>query len=109
MSTGSMDWSGATALSAALIFVNVGVARGGSQGWVSPATLALLAAAAACFVAFWFVEKGSRHPLISTAHLKSRQVWPIVATTLATLTGIFAAINFTVVVFSQDPRAGYGM
>src|SRR5665213_1855451 len=28
MSTGRMDWSGTTALSAALIFVNVGVARG---------------------------------------------------------------------------------
>jgi predicted MFS family arabinose efflux permease len=108
-SGGSMDWLGAAALSAALIFVNVGVARGGSQGWTSPTTLALLAVAAACFVAFWFVEKSSSHPLISTAHLKSRQIWPIVATTLATLTGLFAAINFTVVVFSQDVRAGYGM
>ncbi|HEX3371631.1 MAG TPA: MFS transporter [Candidatus Acidoferrales bacterium] len=108
-SSGGMDWLGATALSAALIFVNVGVARGGSQGWATPATLALLAVAAACFVAFWFVERGSAHPLISTEHLKSRQVWPIVATTLATLTGIFAAINFTVVVFSQDSRVGYGM
>jgi predicted MFS family arabinose efflux permease len=107
--SGSMDWPGATALSAALIFVNVGVARGGSQGWASPTALALLAIAAACFVAFWFIEKRSGHPLISTAHLKSRQVWPIVATTLATLTGIFAAINFTIVVFSQDSHAGYGM
>ncbi|HET6143617.1 MAG TPA: MFS transporter [Candidatus Acidoferrales bacterium] len=106
---GSMDWLGAAALSAALIFVNVGVASGGSQGWASLATLALLGVAAACFVAFWFVEKCSSHPLISTAHLKSRQIWPIVATTLATLTGLFAAINFTVVVFSQDTRAGFGM
>jgi predicted MFS family arabinose efflux permease len=107
--SGKMDWPGASALSAALIFINVGVARGGSQGWASPAALALLAIAAACFVAFWFIEKRSGHPLISTAHLKSRQIWPIVATTLATLTGIFAAINFTVVVFSQDSHAGYGM
>lgn len=109
MSGGSMDWLGAAALSAALIFVNVGVARGGSLGWVSSTPLALLGTAAACFVSFWFVEKRSSHPLISTAHLKSRQIWPIVATTLATLTGLFAAINFTVVVFSQDSRAGYGM
>jgi predicted MFS family arabinose efflux permease len=108
-SGGRMDWTGAAALSAALIFVNVGVARGGSQGWLSPITLALLSVAAACFVAFWFVEKGSHHPLISTAHLKSPQIWPIIATTLATLTGLFAATNFTVVVFSQDARAGYGM
>ena len=108
-SAGSMDWLGATALSAALIFVNVGVARGGSHGWASPSAASLLVAAVACFVTFWFIEKHSAHPLISTTHLKSRQVWPIVATTLATLTGVFAAINFTVVVFSQDHRVGYGM
>ena len=86
-SPGSMDWPGAAALSAALIFVNLGVARGGSHGWASLAAVSLLAAALACFVAFWFIEKRSAHPLISTAHLKSRQIWPIVATTLATLTG----------------------
>jgi len=108
-SPGSMDWLGAAALSAALIFVNLGVARGGARGWVTSATASLLAAALASFAAFWFIEKRRTHPLISTSHLKSRQIWPIVATTLATLTGVFAAINFTVVVFSQDPRAGYGM
>jgi predicted MFS family arabinose efflux permease len=108
-SPGSMDWPGAAALSAALIFVNLGVSRGGSNGWASLAAASLLAAALACFLAFWFIEKRRPHPLISTTHLKSRQMWPIVATTLATLTGIFAAINFTIVVFSQDHRAGYGM
>jgi predicted MFS family arabinose efflux permease len=108
-SPGSMDWPGAAALSAALIFVNVGVARGGSHGWASLASASLLTAALAFFLAFWFIEKRRAHPLISAAHLKSRQIWPIVATTLATLTGIFAAINFTIVVFSQDHRVGYGM
>jgi predicted MFS family arabinose efflux permease len=109
VSQGSMDWPGATALSAALIFVNLGVARGGSHGWSSPEAVSLLAVALACFVAFWFVEKSRAHPLIRATHLKSRQIWPIVATTLENITGIFAAINFTVVVFSQDHRAGYGM
>jgi predicted MFS family arabinose efflux permease len=106
---GTMDWPGAGALSAALVCVNVGVNRGGSAGWINSGTLALLAATAGFFVGFWFIEKHRANPLISTVHLKSRQVWPIVATTLSTLTGIFAAINFTVVVFSQDPHAGYGM
>jgi predicted MFS family arabinose efflux permease len=108
-SIGKMDWTGAAALSAALICINVGVGWGGAHGWKSPATILLLAGALAMFVTFWFAEKQSACPLISTRHLKSRQVWPIAATTLATLTGIFAAINFTVVVFSQDHRAGYGM
>lgn len=108
-SAGRMDWPGAAALSAALVCINIGVNRGGSHGWTNFATLSLLAATAGFFVAFWFIEKHRANPLISTAHLKSRQVWPIVATTLSTLTGIFAAINFTVVVFSQDPRVGYGL
>jgi len=108
-SAGKMDWPGAAALSAALVCINIGVNRGGSHGWKNFAALSLLMATAGFFVAFWFIEKHRANPLISTAHLKSRQVWPIVATTLSTLTGIFAAINFTVVVFSQDPRVGYGL
>jgi len=89
--------------------VNIGVNRGGSHRWSDPAAAFLLLAALGCFVIFWFVEKHGANPLISTSHLKSRQVWPIVTTTLATLTGVFAAINFTVIVFSQDHHAGYGM
>lgn len=108
-SAGKMDWAGAAALSAALIFINVGVARAGSRGWIDPSVVALVALALASFAAFWLIEKRRAHPLIRTAHLKSRQIWPIIATTVATLTGVFAAINFTIVVFSQDPRAGYGM
>jgi predicted MFS family arabinose efflux permease len=106
---GRMDWPGAAALSAALICVNIGVNRGGSHGWLNPATEGLIFAAIACFVLFWFIENHRTHPLIRTGDLKSRQVWPIVTTTLATLTGVFAAINFTVIVFSQDHHVGYGM
>ena len=108
-SAGSMDWPGAAALSAALIGVNLGVNRGGSHGWSDRGTAFLLVGALACFVGFWFVEKRRAHPLIRTSDLASRQVWPIVTTTLATLTGVFAAINFTVIVFSQDHTIGYGM
>jgi predicted MFS family arabinose efflux permease len=106
---GRMDWPGAAALSAALICVNIGANRGGSHGWSDPLTALLLIAALGCLVIFWFVEKHRANPLISARHLKSRQVWPIVTTTLATLTGVFAAINFTVIVFSQDHHVGYGM
>lgn len=106
---GRMDWPGAAALSAALICINIGVNRGGLRGWSDAGTLSLLAAAVACFVLFWLIENRRDNPLIRTKDLQSRQVWPIVMTTLATLTGIFSAINFTVIVFSQDHRVGYGM
>lgn len=108
-SLGSMDWRGAAALSAALVFLNVGVARAGSEGWTGPTVALCFALALGCFAAFWWMENRQAHPLIRTEHLKSRQIWPIVATTVATLTGVFAAINYTVVVFSQDAHAGYGL
>jgi predicted MFS family arabinose efflux permease len=106
---GRMDWAGAAALSAALVCVNIGVNRGGSHRWSDPAAAFPLLAGLGWFVIFWFVEKHRANPLISIRHLKSRQVWPIVTTTLATLTGVFAAINFTVIVYSQDRHVGYGM
>jgi predicted MFS family arabinose efflux permease len=108
-SHGKMDWPGASALSLGLIFVNVGVTFGGSRGWAAGPTVGLLAASLASFVAFWFIEERGACPIITVSHLKSRQVWPIVTTTLATLTGVFAAVNFTIVVFTQDPKVGYGM
>ena len=106
---GKMDWPGATALSAALIAINFAANSGGSIGWLNARTLAPLLITAICFLAFWVIEKRRTHPLIRTEHLKSRQAWPILAATLAALTGIFAAINFTVVLFSQDHHFGYGM
>jgi predicted MFS family arabinose efflux permease len=106
---GRMDWPGAAALSVALICINIGVGRGGTYGWGNTLTLSLFGLATAFCLSFWFIEKKSTHPLIRTTDLKSRQVWPIVTTTLATLTGIFSAINYTIVVFSQDHRVGYGM
>jgi predicted MFS family arabinose efflux permease len=76
---------------------------------MNPRTLGLILTTAICFLTFWFIEKKRANPLIRTDHLKSRQVWPIIAATLAALTGIFAAINFTVVLLSQDKHVGYGM
>jgi predicted MFS family arabinose efflux permease len=55
------------------------------------------------------IEKRRRHPLIAVHHLRSRQVWPVIATTVLTLAGIFAIINFTVVLLSQDPDGGFGL
>ncbi|MEU6116869.1 MFS transporter [Streptomyces sp. NPDC047117] len=114
---GRMDWWGASALSGALICVNLGIGEGSSGGWGSGRTAALLGAGVLLLAVFWQVEKGrfrrsgrpAAEPLIAVAHLKSRQVWPLVATTLLTLTGVFAAMNFTVVLLSQDTGVGYGM
>lgn len=71
--------------------------------------MALLAGTVASFAAFWMIEKRRSHPLIAVHHLRSRQVWPVIATTVLTLAGIFAVMNFTVVLLSQDHDAGFGL
>ncbi|WGW11620.1 MFS transporter [Saxibacter everestensis] len=108
-SRGGMDWWGAGALSLFLVAITYFVSRGSTAGWADPGTLALLAAAAASFAAFWLIEKKRSHPLIAVHHLRSRQVWPVIATTVLTLAGIFAIINFTVVLLSQDDTNGFGL
>ncbi|MEV7605086.1 MFS transporter [Paenarthrobacter sp. NPDC089322] len=106
--TGRMDWWGAGSLSVFLVFITYFVSTGSSAGWASPAALGLLAGSIASFTAFWLIEKKRETPLVAVHHLRSRQVWPVIATTVLTLAGIFAIINFTVVLLSQDKENGFG-
>lgn len=106
---GAMDWWGAGSLSLFLVFITYFVSGGSAAGWTAPGTLALLAGTVASFAAFWMIEKKRKQPLIAVHHLRSRQVWPVIATTVLTLAGIFAIINFTVVLLSQDTRSGFGL
>ncbi|GHD09494.1 MFS transporter [Zhihengliuella salsuginis] len=108
-STGRMDWWGATLLSAFLIALTYFVNAGSESGWASPKALALLAATAAAFALFIVVEQRRSSPLIAVHHLRSRPVWTVVASTVLTLAGIFAIMNFTIVVLSQDSEHGFGL
>jgi predicted MFS family arabinose efflux permease len=106
---GSMDWSGAAAMSVALIALTYFVSEGSSRGWADPLTLALAAGTIVAFAVFVLIERRAATPLIAVRHLRSRQVWPVVATTLLALSGIFAVINFSVVMLSQGSAPGYSM
>ena len=107
--SGSMDWWGAGSLSVFLIFLTYFVSEGSSAGWTSPISLALLVGTVVTFAAFWAIEKKRSHPLIAVHYLRSRQFWPVIATSLLALGGMFAMLNFTVVVLSQDLQHGFGL
>ena len=109
VTTGKMDWWGTAALSVGLIFLTYFVAQGSSAGWFAPITLIFLLGMVVSFIVFWYIEKKSESPMIAVQHLRSRQVWPVVASTLLSLTGVFAVINFTIVLLSQDQKAGFGL
>ena len=108
-SPGRMDWWGAATLSVALVGLNLFVSEGSTRGWTSLAAAVAFIGAGVAFAAFTMVERAQASPLIATFHLRSRQVWPVLATTVLTLSGVFAVMNFTVVLLSQDHAFGYGL
>ncbi len=108
-STGRMDWWGAALLSIFLVCLSFFVSTGSSAGWGSAEALLLLAATAGSFIGFVTIEKRRNSPLIAVHHLRSRSVWTVIATTVLTLAGVFAIMNFTVVLLSQDGTNGYGL
>lgn len=107
--SGHMDWWGSAALSIGLICVTYFVSYGSSDGWTAPTTLGYLVGTVLSFVAFVLVERRTTTPLIAVRHLRSRQVWPVVATTITVLAGVFSVINFTVVILSQNSDIGFGL
>jgi len=104
-----MDWPGAAALSAGLVALMSGVSQGSSAGWLAPTALALFGLAVLFFLLFWTIEQRRRWPLIDVRHFRSRRLWPILATTILTLGGVFSAINFTVILLSQNAGIGFGL
>lgn len=111
--TGRMDWMGAAALVGALVCINQYLALGPIDGWLAIVPLSLLGGAAAAIVVFVLIERRVRTPLIRVEALRSRQVWPVVTSTILVLAGYFAVLNFVVVFVSQNgdlPGSfGYGL
>ncbi|GAA1061631.1 MFS transporter [Agromyces bracchium] len=109
ITTGRMDWTGAGLFAVFLVSLNLLVSNGAKLGWLSPAALLSALVCLAGAAAFWFAEKHVKTPLIAVHHLKSRQVWPALLTVLLSLASVFAVLNFTVVLLSQNSEVGYGL
>lgn len=109
-STGRFDWWGGVFITIAVICLGQFVSRGsGDWGWGDWRTIGILIVAVASMVLFFVRERHAADPVISIEELKSRQVWPLIAAVLLTLAGVYPVINFTLVVFSQNAEAGFGM
>jgi MFS family permease len=108
-STGTIDWLGAAGLAIGLSAVLLAITQGHSWGWTSPATLACGACGLAVLGAWWFWERRSKQPLVSTEMMTRR---PIMLTNLATVfvgMGLyFAFLGLTQFVQIPHAAAGYG-
>ncbi|GAA0432471.1 MFS transporter [Streptomyces luteireticuli] len=105
-----MDWPGVAMLVVSVGALLVALNEAGKLGAANWAMVGVLVAvAAAAFALFWRTEGRTRHPLVSTHHLKQRSTWAILLTTVLTMTGVFAVMNGLIPSFAQDAGAGLGM
>ena len=107
--TGSMDWKGAALLGLGLTGVLLALNEGGSWGWTAAPTLALLLGGLAALALFAVVARGNPDAIIDLSALASRRVWPLLLTTICTLSGVFGMLNFTIPLLTQTPGEGYGL
>jgi hypothetical protein len=84
-----MDWWGAAALSIGLICLTYFVSTGSGQGWFARSLCSSSPVRSSRSVAFVAIEKRRRTPLVAVQHLRSRQVWPVIAVTVLTLSSVF--------------------
>ena len=108
--TPRMDWIGVGALSVAFVTLYLAINEIGKLGeanWVLVAIMVVLAVI--FFIVFWKVEEHSDTPMVSTTYMKQRRTWGLLATTLLTMTGVFAVMNGVVPALAQDAQFGAGM
>lgn len=107
--TGSMDWTGAAMLAVAVAGVNLYLTSGGNSGWLSPAALLWVAVTIAALIVLVFVTGRVASPLIAVAHMRSRQVWPVLTSITLALAGFFVVLNFIVPAIAGNRSVGFGM
>lgn len=58
---------------------------------------------------FLYTEQRSSHPLLALSLLRQRCIWPLLLTTVLTMTGVFAIINGLVMTHAQQAVGGFGL
>jgi MFS family permease len=105
-----MDWLGVILLVsaiAALLFALNEAGNVASANYFKIIGLSVFATI--CFILFWYTEKSVLHPLVTTIHLKRRETWSLLLTTILIMTGIFAIVNGLVMSIAQNNEIGFGL
>ena len=105
-----MDWAGAALLVVSVLCITLGVNEAGKAGaanWLY--VIAMFIVGAVVFLAFWKYENRHDQPLVAPKYLARRHTWALLATTVLTMTGVFAAVNGLAISLAQNPDAGFGL
>ncbi|KLO32613.1 MFS transporter [Mycobacterium haemophilum] len=105
---GRMDWWGAALLASTVGGVNMFLIAGGTSGWLSTSTVAWIFVGVLSLVGLIVVDTRIRSPLIAIEHLRSRQEWPVVTTTILALASFFVVLNFIVPHLAVNADVGFG-
>lgn len=106
---GSMDWMGAAMLALAVAGVNLYLTTGGQLGWLSPVALVWIVIVVGALVGLVFVSRRVASPLIAVAHMRSRQVWPVITSITLALAGFYVVLNFIVPALAGNGTVGFAM
>lgn len=105
-----MDWRGVAPL---VVSVGALLMAFDEAGGLAAANWPLVggygALAVVAFVVFWRWQNRTEEPLIATRYLRRRATWATLATTLLTMTGVFAVVNGLVASLAQNADAGFGL
>ena len=105
-----MDWWGSLLLVVSVGSMLVALNELGKLAGADLLLVIVLAVVAvASFTAFWKLEARIAHPLVSIPQLKQRATWALSATSLLTLSGIFAIMNGVVPALAQDTAMNLSM
>lgn len=105
-----MDWLGAVLLVASVLCITLAANEAGKAAEAAWGTVALLLVAGiAIFGAFWKWENTHAEPLVAPRYLARRHTWALLATTVLTMTGVFAAVNGVAISLAQNSTAGFAI
>jgi MFS family permease len=105
-----MDWWGSLLLVVSVGSMLVAVNELGRLADADVVLVVVLAVVAiVSFLFFWQIQGTIRDPLVSTTQLRQRSTWALAATSLLTLSGIFAVMNGVVPALAQDSAMGLAM
>lgn len=103
-----MDWPGVGWLVLSLGCLLWALQLAGGAG-SSGAVVGMLAVGLLGLLLFLYTEQHSSHPLLALSLLRQRAIWPLLLTTVLTMTGVFAIINGLVMAHAQQSAGGFGL
>ncbi|MEA2146910.1 MAG: hypothetical protein QOG59_2497, partial [Solirubrobacteraceae bacterium] len=107
-SPGTVNWAGATLLSAWLVCVLVAVSEGPTWGWGDGRTLGLLVAGAILAVAWVANEQRAAEPLVDMDMMRVRGVWTVNAAAFMVGAGMYSSF-ILIPQFVEMPKSeGFG-